>query len=343
MSVKMNNVLITGARGFIGFNAVQRWHQQDSQLRMVCIDANTYADQFLLSKKEEWEDIVNMAAVKKWDAIRHFVIDLSEPTSIQHLERWCRGFDIDTIVDFHAESHVDNSISNPGIFFRSNIIGTTNLLEVARKLGLRFHYVSTDEVVGPISPEEVDAREKIADEDAPYRPSSPYSASKAGAEMAVKCYAKTFGLKATISRCTNNFGPWQHPEKLIPLTLKKLLANEKVPIYGNGLQRRFWIHVNQHIDAIKAIVENGIPDGRIYNIVPKKENLKTNIDLVKMLAEEVRVDFDTCVQHVEDRLAHDACYWLESARMLEETGWQDTGDFQKDLKSTIKWYKENMS
>lgn len=156
----------------------------------------------------------------------------------------CRSRNVDTVIDFHAESHVDNSISNPGIFFSSNVLGTANLLEVARKLNLRFHYVSTDEVVGPISPEEVESGTKIATEDAPYSPSSPYSASKAGAEFAVKCYAKTFGLNATISRCTNNFGPWQHPEKLIPLTLKKLLASDKVPVYGSGLQRRFWIHVD---------------------------------------------------------------------------------------------------
>jgi len=210
-------------------------------------------------------------------------------------------------------------------------------------LNIRFHYVSTDEVVGPISPEEVSNQTKIADEDAPYMPSSPYSASKAGAELAVKCYAKTFNLKATISRCTNNFGPWQHFEKLIPLTISKLMKDQKVPIYGNGLQRRFWIHVNQHVDAVKAIIENGIPDGRIYHIAPKPENLKTNLELVKILAESLHKDFEASIEHIKDRLAHDNCYWLESNRMNREIKWIDTGNFDDDIKRTVKWYKEIFS
>ena len=211
-------------------------------MAILAIDANTYADRFLLEKKEIWEDSTNRDFRR--DAIRHYILDLSLPQAKNYVKIWCEHFKIDTIIDFHAESHVDNSISNPTIFFNSNVIGTVNLLEVAKDLDLRFHYVSTDEVVGPISPEEVKNRIKTADEDAQYDPSSPYSASKAGAELAVKCYAKTFGLKATISRCTNNFGPWQFPEKLIPLAIKKILSGEKIPVYGNGLQRRFWIHVD---------------------------------------------------------------------------------------------------
>ena len=336
----MKTILITGARGFIGFNAVQRWHQQNPSLRMICIDANTYADRFLQSKKEEWENSVNIGAEVKWDAIRHYTLDLAHKDASQHIERWCKGFGVDTIIDFHAESHVDNSISNPGIFFESNVIGTTNLLEVARRLGIRFHYVSTDEVVGPIAPEEATDRRKNATEDAIYNPSSPYSASKASAELAVKCYAKTFGLKATISRCTNNFGPWQHTEKLIPLSIKRLLAGEKIPIYGDGLQRRFWIHVDQHIDAIKAIVKNGIPDGRIYHIVPNANNLKTNIKLVECICKMLNLNFESHIEHVADRLAHDVCYWLESNRMLEETGWHETGNFEVDLEKTVRWYRE---
>lgn len=310
-------------------------------MTIIAVDANTYADKFLLEAKESIEDNINHQA--KRDVIKHFIYDLTSQQSQKYIEQWCRHWNIDTIVDFHAESHVDNSISNPNIFFNSNIIGTINLLEVARRLNIRFHYVSTDEVVGPISPEEVSNQTKIADEDAPYMPSSPYSASKAGAELAVKCYAKTFNLKATISRCTNNFGPWQHFEKLIPLTISKLMKDQKVPIYGNGLQRRFWIHVNQHVDAVKAIIENGIPDGRIYHIAPKPENLKTNLELVKILAESLHKDFEASIEHIKDRLAHDNCYWLESNRMNREIKWIDTGNFDDDIKRTVKWYKEIFS
>lgn len=333
----MKSILIVGARGFIGFNAIQRWIAQDPQIFILAVDANTYADKFLLDKKEAYEDSINTSVGR--DVVRHYILDVASSQAIQTLEKWCKRWNIDTIIDFHAESHVDNSISNPGIFFSSNVVGTSNLLELARRLNLRFHYVSTDEVVGPISPEEVKYGSKIASEDAPYIPSSPYSASKAGAELAVKCYAKTFGLRATISRCTNNFGPWQHPEKLIPLTVKRLLDGAKVPIYGNGLQRRFWIHVDQHVDAVKAIVERGIADGRVYNIAPKTENLKTNLELVKMLARDLHRDFKNSIEHIKDRLAHDNCYWLESKRMDSEIGWRDDGSFIDDLKSTLEWYK----
>lgn len=337
----MRRILVTGARGFIGFNAIQHWINQDPSLTIVAVDANTYADKFLLEEKEIWEDTTNKTLGR--EAIKHYILDLSSSQAKNAVKMWCEQFNIDTIIDFHAESHVDNSISNPTIFFNSNIIGTANLLEVARDLKLRFHYVSTDEVVGPISPEEVESKMKIADEDAQYDPSSPYSASKAGAEMAVKCYAKTFGLKATISRCTNNFGPWQFTEKLIPLSIKKIVNSEKIPVYGNGLQRRFWIHVDQHVDAIKAIIENGIPDGRIYNIAPKVENLKTNMQILKIISNELGKSLDECINHVEDRLAHDNCYWLESKRMLQETRWTDAGDFNVDMKTTIEWYRKVLS
>lgn len=334
----MKRILVAGARGFIGFNAIQRWIKQDPSLTILAIDANTYADRFLLEKKEIWEDSTNRDFRR--DAIRHYVLDLSSPQAKNYAKIWCEHFKIDTIIDFHAESHVDNSISNPTIFFNSNVIGTVNLLEVAKDLDLRFHYVSTDEVVGPISPEEAKNRIKIADEDAQYDPSSPYSASKAGAEMAVKCYAKTFGLKATISRCTNNFGQWQFTEKLIPLSIKKIINGEKIPVYGNGLQRRFWIHVDQHIDAIKAIIENGIPDGRIYNIAPNPENLKTNMQILQIISSSFGKKIDDCITYVEDRLAHDNCYWLESKRTFQDIGWIDTGNFTNDMKATIEWYRK---
>ena len=337
----MKKILVAGARGFIGFNAIQRWIKQDPSLAILAIDANTYADRFLLEKKEIWEDSTNRNFRR--DAIRHYILDLSLPQAKNYVKIWCEHFKIDTIIDFHAESHVDNSISNPTIFFNSNVIGTVNLLEVAKDLDLRFHYVSTDEVVGPISPEEVKNRIKTADEDAQYDPSSPYSASKAGAELAVKCYAKTFGLKATISRCTNNFGPWQFPEKLIPLAIKKILSGEKIPVYGNGLQRRFWIHVDQHVDAIKAILDYGIPDGRIYNIAPKPENLRTNISLLETIASTLGKKLDDCIEHVKDRLAHDTCYWLESKRMQQDTNWIDAGNFDADMTNTIQWFKEVLS
>ena len=240
-------------------------------------------------------------------------------------------------MNFAAESHVDNSISGPKPFFETNVLGVVSLLDIARKHKCRFHQVSTDEVIGAIAPEmEVDSSEE-----AKLEPSSPYSSSKASAELIVKSYVRTFGVNATISRCTNNIGPWQHPEKLVPKTIMNALQDKKIPVYGNGKQRRFWIDVKSHNDAVMAILLNG-KAGETYNIAPKEDNLLNNMSLVKKILAVVGKP-ESLIEHVTDRAAHDTCYWLNAAKIKKDLGFVDNRDFNATLNETINWYKERMA
>lgn len=259
-----------------------------------------------------------------------FKKSICDPVAVENA---VKDFAVDTIVNFAAESHVDNSISGPMPFFETNVMGVVNLLEACRKYGCRLHQVSTDEVIGAKAPEDEDD----TTEEAKLEPSSPYSSSKAAAELIVQSYVKTYGIDATTSRCTNNIGEWQNPEKLVPKTILNALAGEKIPVYGNGKQRRFWIDVKSHNDALLKILKNG-KKGETYNIAPPAENLVKNIDLVKQILNAVGKD-ETLIEHVKDRAAHDICYWLDSDKMSTELGWADSRDFKKTLKRTIEWYK----
>jgi len=201
------------------------------------------------------------------------------------------------------------------------VIGTVNLLDSTRKFNCRFHQISTDEVIGAMSPDlSVDCTEN-----AKLNPSSPYSSSKASAELIINSYVKTFGIKATISRCTNNIGPWQHLEKMVPKTITNALVDKSIPIYGDGKQRRFWIDVKSHNDAVLKIVQCGTI-GETYNIAPKKENLLTNIDLVKQILKALGKN-ENLIEHVKDRAAHDRCYWLDASKIEKELEFVDTRNF----------------
>lgn len=316
-NIIMKNVLITGAYGFIGFNALQRWKALRPNLSLFCIDSKTYAAQFKLDKKTSW-CIKNGIVIKDYDI------------NDKKLKDYVEQNNIDTIVNFAAETHVDNSIKNPDVFFTTNVLGVGNLLNIARDLGLRFHQISTDEVYGPSRPQD-----KIT-VDSPLNPSSPYSASKASADLIALGYAKTYGTKVTISRCTNNIGPWQHSEKLVPTVISKALRNEKIPVYGNGLQLRHWTWVDDHNDAVLKIIENG-EVGSIYNIGPREFNYKTNLDIIKDIL-EILGKPESLIEHVGDRAAHDTTYYLEPTNEL----CQAPTMLSEILPAVVEWYKSNL-
>ena len=316
----MKNVLVTGGFGFIGFNALLDWIAKFPELNFINVDSETYAAQYKLNEKKS---ILKKLGVKSY---KQSIIDLVM------CEKIVKDNNIDTIVNFAAESHVDNSISGPGVFFSTNVIGVVNLLEICRSHGCRLHQVSTDEVIGAISPEmDVDSSEN-----AKLDPSSPYSSSKAAAELIVNSYVKTFGVNATISRCTNNIGPWQNPEKMVPKTILNALSGKKIPVYGDGRQRRFWIDVKSHNDALMQILLHGKP-GETYNIAPKKENLLENIALVKRILHALGKD-EQLIEHVADRAAHDVCYWLDASKIEKELGFVDSQSFDATLDETVRWY-----
>ena len=242
---------------------------------------------------------------------------------------------VDTIVNFAAETHVDNSISNPGPFITSNFVGVFNLLEVCREVGIRYHQIGTDEVYGPTTPE------MAINESSPLVPSSPYSSTKAGADLLALSYWTTFKVPVTVSRCTNNFGPWQHAEKLLPKTITNALMGKSIPVYGKGLQRRHWIYVDDHNEAVMRILERGKP-GQIYNIAPPEENLVANIDLVNMVLDHIGMP-RILVKFVKDRPGHDSCYFLRGDKLISECGFDNTKrDLKADLVTTIEWYAKEL-
>lgn len=317
----MKNVLVCGGRGFIGFNALNLWKKMRPDLSFVNVDADTYADKFMGDKKDAW-------LKENW--IPSFTFDLRLEGAEEALESLVETFDIDTICIFSAESHVDNSLTGPKLFFESNVMGTVNVLEVARKMGLRVHYVSTDEVYGITYPsDEITV-------DSPFRPSSPYSSSKASADLIVQSYMKSFGLKATISRCSNNFGPWQMTEKLIPTILTKLENRERVPVYGDEKQCRQWIYVDDHNLAILDLME-GKP-GVIANVSSNRLGYMMNIDIIHFFAEMYGRKLEDAIEHVEDRKAHDTSYYITNYRTLD----YGTEHTKEKLVETYNWYKTNL-
>lgn len=317
----MKNILITGGFGFIGFNALLEW-ARFPEYKFFNVDSETYAARYKLKEKKALLKRLGVKSFKKSicdaNAIKKIVIDN----------------DIRAIVNFAAESHVDNSISGPKVFFDTNVMGVVNLLDICRKYGCRLHQVSTDEVIGAISPEmRVDSSES-----AKLDPSSPYASSKAAAELVINSYVKTYDVNATISRCTNNIGEWQNPEKLVPKTILNALADKKIPVYGNGKQRRFWIDVKSHNDALLEILRRGKP-GETYNIAPCEDNLLENISLIKQILKTVKKPQEL-IEHVTDRAAHDVCYWLDAKKIDCELGWIDSRDFSETLTRTVNWYSK---
>ena len=310
----MKNILVTGGAGFIGSNFIHYALRTDPDIHIANLDALTYAGSL--------DNLKGLPADRLW-TIQGDICDIS---ILNHL--W-RSHPIDTIVHFAAETHVDRSIHGPEQFMRTNVMGTLNLLELARKHNIRFHHVSTDEVYGSLSPSEAPW-----DEQAPYAPNSPYSASKAASDHLVRAYGHTYGLPFTITNCSNNYGPRQHPEKLIPLTITNTLAGKSTPVYGNGEQIRDWIYVEDHCEAIRLVLEKG-RIGETYNV--GGDNQPINVEIICMIHDILGKG---SIEHVKDRLGHDCRYAIGSSKIYRELGWEPKKSLRDGLEETVKWYKE---
>ncbi|AMC01353.1 dTDP-glucose 4,6-dehydratase 2 [Aerococcus viridans] len=315
------NVLVTGGAGFIGSNFVFHMLKEHPTYRIICLDALTYAGN--LSTLEPVMENPNFRFVKGDITDRDLIDKLFEEEKF------------DFIVNFAAESHVDRSIEDPGIFLKTNILGTQVLMDASRKYGVkRFHQVSTDEVYGDLP---LDRPDLFFTEETPIHTSSPYSASKASADLLVQAYHRTFKLPITISRCSNNYGPYHFPEKLIPLIIARALNDDSLPVYGRGENVRDWLYVEDHCIAIDLILHKG-KDGEVYNIGGHNE--KTNLDVVKTILKELGKP-ESLITFVKDRAGHDMRYAIDPSKTRRELGWEPTTLFDEGIKMTIKWYLEN--
>lgn len=317
------NILVTGGAGFIGGNFLHLMTKKHPEDRYVCLDSLTYA-----GNMETLEPIMNLPNFR---FVKGDIRDKETVDKIFEEERF------DIVINFAAESHVDRSIANPQIFLETNIIGTSVLMDACRKYGIkRYHQVSTDEVYGDLP---LDKPELMFTEETPLHTSSPYSSSKASADLLVLAYHRTYGLPITISRCSNNYGPYQFPEKLIPLMIQKAAKGEKLPVYGDGKNVRDWLHVYDHCEAIDLIIRKG-KDGEIYNVGGHNE--KSNLEVVKTILASLGKG-DELIDFVPDRLGHDRRYAIDPKKIENELGWKPKYDFASGIKETIKWNIDNVS
>jgi dTDP-glucose 4,6-dehydratase len=313
-------LLVTGGAGFIGTNFIYRMLGDHPEVEIICLDALTYAG-----------NIHNLDRAMEDRRFRFVKGDISKRDEVTPALKQ----DIDAVINFAAESHVDKSIEDPGIFLVSNIIGTQVLMDACRRLDIeRFHQISTDEVYGDLP---LDRPDLLFNEETPIRPSSPYSASKASADLLVQAYHRTYGLKTTISRCSNNYGPYQFPEKLIPKAIMMARDGQRVPIYGTGKNVRDWIYVEDHCAAIDRILRSGRP-GQIYNIGGGSE--RSNLQVVSAVLQGLAKSEDL-IQFVGDRPGHDLRYAIDSSKIEREIGWKAEQSFAQGLELTIRWYVEN--
>ncbi|NLP15973.1 MAG: dTDP-glucose 4,6-dehydratase [Clostridiales bacterium] len=316
-------IIVTGGAGFIGGNFVHYMLEEYPQDKIVCLDKLTYAGS--LETLESVMDNPNFKFVKGDIADRPFVYKLFEEEKP------------DVIINFAAESHVDRSITDPDVFLQTNIMGTAVLLDACRKYGItRFHQVSTDEVYGDLP---LDRPDMFFTEETPIHTSSPYSASKASSDLLVLAYHRTYKLPVTISRCSNNYGPYQFPEKLIPLMIANALNDKPLPIYNKGENVRDWLYVRDHCVAIDLIVRKGTV-GEVYNIGGHNE--RTNLEVVKTILKELGKSEDL-ITFVTDRPGHDRRYAIDPTKINRELGWEPTTLFDEGIKMTIKWYLDNKS
>ncbi|MGK0673449.1 MAG: dTDP-glucose 4,6-dehydratase [Halothiobacillaceae bacterium] len=345
-----HNLLVTGGAGFIGSNFVHYWMRHHPNDRVVVLDALTYAG-----------NLANLDAIKDRPNFRFVHGDIRDQALVEQL---LREEGLDTIVHFAAESHVDRSILGPDAFIQTNILGTHHLLKAAKAVWLddphhrredhRFHHVSTDEVYGSLGPNDPPFTETT-----PYAPNSPYAASKAASDHLVRAYHHTYGLKVTISNCSNNYGPYHFPEKLIPLCIINILQGEPLPIYGDGMNIRDWLYVEDHARGIELILERGVV-GEVYNIGGNNE--WTNIDIVKLLCRLIDDAFamdwrlvtrfpdapasrgrksETLITHVKDRPGHDRRYAIDANKIMTELGYHPRQTFESGIRATLDWYLAN--
>jgi len=315
------NIIVTGGAGFIGGNFIHYYLKEHTDDRVVCIDKLTYAG-----------NLSTLASVMDNDNFKFYKIDICDRAGIEKIFEEEKP---DVVINFAAESHVDRSIENPEIFLQTNIIGTATMMDACRKFGnIRFHQVSTDEVYGDLP---LDRHDLFFTETTPIHTSSPYSSSKAGADLLVQAYYRTYGLPVTISRCSNNYGPYHFPEKLIPLMIANCLNDKQLPVYGEGKNVRDWLYVEDHCKAIDLIVHKGTI-GEVYNVGGHNE--MTNIDIVKLIIKELGKN-ENLITYVADRKGHDLRYAIDPTKIHTELGWLPETKFEDGIKKTIKWYLEN--
>ncbi len=315
------NLLVTGGAGFIGSNFIFYERKHHPEDRIVCLDALTYAG-----------NLSTLASVLDQPGFRFVKMDIRDREAVFALFEE-EKFDI--VVNFAAESHVDRSIENPGIFLETNILGTANLMDASRKYGVgRFHQVSTDEVYGDLP---LDRPDLFFTEETPIHTSSPYSSSKAAADLLALAYYRTFGLPVSVSRCSNNYGPYQFPEKLIPLMIANALADKPLPVYGTGENVRDWLYVEDHCKAVDLIMRNGRV-GEVYNIGGHNE--MANINIVKIILKELGKP-ESLITFVADRKGHDMRYAIDPSKIHAELGWLPETMFADGIKKTIRWYLDN--
>ena len=314
-------LIVTGGAGFIGSNFIFHMLRTYPNDRVICVDKLTYAG-----------NLSTLKSAMGMPSFRFVKADICDREAIFRLFDEERP---DIVVNFAAETHVDRSIEDPGVFLQTNILGTQTLMDACRKYGIRrFHQVSTDEVYGDLP---LDRPELFFTEDTPIHTSSPYSASKASADLLVMAYHRTFGLPVTISRCSNNYGPYQFPEKLIPLMIANCMNDKPLPVYGEGKNVRDWLYVEDHCKAIDLILRRG-QNGEIYNVGGHNE--MANIDIVKLICAELRKP-ESLITHVADRKGHDMRYAINPEKIHRELGWLPETGFADGIRKTIQWYLNN--
>lgn len=315
------NILVTGGAGFIGSKFIFHLLRTYPSYRIICVDKLTYAG-----------NLSTLTSVMTNPNFRFVKADICDRKAINQLFEEEKP---DMIVNFAAESHVDRSINNPGIFLETNILGTDVLMDACLKYGIkRYHQVSTDEVYGDLP---LDRPDLLFTETTPLHPSSSYSSSKAAADLLVLSYFRTYGLPVTISRCSNNYGPYQYPEKLIPLMIVNALNNQQLPVYGNGQNVRDWLYVEDHCRAIDLVIHKG-REGEVYNIGGHNE--MANINIVKLICKELGKSEDL-ITYVADRKGHDLRYAIDPTKIYTELGWLPETKFANGIKKTIQWYLDN--
>lgn len=317
----MKCIAVTGGAGFIGSNFIFHMRRTHPDVRIVCLDSLTYAG-----------NIETLSPLLKDSEFKFYKTDIRDRDSVFRV--FCDERP-DTVVNFAAESHVDRSIANPQIFLETNIIGTSVLMDACLKYEVnRFHQISTDEVYGDLP---LDRPDLMFTEDTPLHTSSPYSSSKAAADLLVMAYNRTYGLPVTISRCSNNYGPYQFPEKLIPMMISRALRDQKLPVYGDGLNVRDWLHVSDHCRAVELILEKG-RIGEVYNVGGHNE--MSNIAVVKTVLSLLDKP-ESLIEFVGDRKGHDRRYAINPDKISTELGWLPTISFTDGIKATVQWYLDN--
>lgn len=324
----MKNILVTGGAGFIGGNFIHYLLGNRPDCHITCLDALTYAG-----------NLETLKSVLEDSRLRFVHGDITDREAVYHL---FEEENFDAVVNFAAESHVDRSIDTPEVFLKTNILGTQVLLDACNRFGTgRYHQVSTDEVYGDLP---LDRPDLFFTEETPIHTSSPYSASKASADLLVTAYYRTYGTPVTISRCSNNYGPYQFPEKLIPLMINNVKHHKQLPVYGDGMQVRDWLYVEDHCKAIDMVAEGG-RSGEVYNVGGHNE--RPNIFIVKTIIEQLHERLqdegisEALIRHVEDRLGHDRRYGIDPTKIKNDLGWYPETPFEKGIVLTIDWYLEH--